>query len=80
MSKVIKTRPQVIMKNGVPDAVIVDIADYRNLLQRLQDKEDIDDLEKIRRGSLRFRGFDDLIDEHNNAITNCALNDMQRGI
>ncbi len=67
MSKILKTKPQVIMKNGRPSAVIIDIKDYKQLLERLEDKEDIADIEKMRKGSLYFRKFDDFLAEHNNA-------------
>jgi len=69
MPKILKTRPQVIMKNGKPDAVIIDIKDYQRLLERLEDKEDLADLEKMRRGSLHFRKFDDFLAEHDNAVS-----------
>jgi PHD/YefM family antitoxin component YafN of YafNO toxin-antitoxin module len=68
MSKILKTKPQVIMKNGRPNAVIIDIKDYKQLLERLEDKEDIADLEKMRKSSLHFRKFDDFLTEHNNAL------------
>jgi prevent-host-death family protein len=47
---ILKTKPQVIMKDGRPSAVIVDIKDYQELLDRLEDKEDLEDLKKIRKG------------------------------
>ena len=68
MSKILKTKPQVVMKNGKPSAVIIDIKDYQELLQRLEDKEDIADLERIRKGGLQVRKFDDFLTEHNNAL------------
>jgi prevent-host-death family protein len=68
MSKILKTKPQVIMKNGKPNAVIIDIKDYQKLLERLEDKEDLVDLEKMRKDSLHFRKFDDFLAEHNNAL------------
>jgi prevent-host-death family protein len=68
MSKILKTKPQVIMKNGRPNAVIIDIKDYKQLLERLENKEDIADLEKMRKSSLHFRKFDDFLTEHNNAL------------
>ena len=67
-SKNLKIKPQVVMKNGRPDAVIIDIKDYQKLLERLEDKEDLADLIKMRKGSLRFRRFDDFLAEHNNAL------------
>jgi prevent-host-death family protein len=68
MSRILKTKPQVIMKNGRPKAVIIDIKDYKQLLERLEDKEDIAGLEKMRKSSLHFRKFDDFLTEHNNAL------------
>ena len=67
-SKILKSKPQVIMKNGRPNAVIIDIKDYQKLLERLEDKEDLTDLVKMRKGGLRFRKFDDFLAEHNNAV------------
>ena len=61
MSRIVKTKPQLIMKNGKPDAVIIDIEDYRKMLERLEDKEDLDDLIKIRSGITSFRKFEDFL-------------------
>ncbi len=68
MPKILKAKPQVIMKNGKPNAVIIDIRDYKNMLERLEDKEDLADFEKMRRGSLHFRKFDDFLAEHKNVV------------
>lgn len=68
MSKILKSRPQVVIKNGRPNAVIIDIKDYQNLLERLEDKEDLADLQKMRKGTLHFRKFDDFLAEYNNAL------------
>lgn len=65
---IFKTRPQVIMKDGRPSAVIIDIKDYLKLLDRLEDKEDLADLEKIRKGSPRVRKFNEFLAEHDNAL------------
>lgn len=63
MSKLVRTKPQLVMKNGKPNAVIIDIKDYKKMLERLEDKEDLDDLIKIRTGSPRFRKFDEFLAE-----------------
>jgi PHD/YefM family antitoxin component YafN of YafNO toxin-antitoxin module len=68
MAKKLKIKPQVIMKNGEPEAVIINIKDYRRLLERLEDREDIADLEKIRKGSLHVRKFSDFLMENDNAL------------
>jgi len=68
MSKLVRTKPQLVMKNGRPNAVIIDIKDYRKMLERLEDKEDLDDLVKIRTGTPSFRKFDDFLTEQKNAV------------
>lgn len=49
------------MKNGKPNAVIINIEDYREMLERLEDKEDLDELRKIRSGNPSFRKFEDFL-------------------
>jgi prevent-host-death family protein len=68
MSKLVRTKPQLVMKNGKPNAVIIDIKDYRKMLERLEDKEDLDDLVKIRTSTPSFRKFDDFLAEQKNAV------------
>ena len=68
MSKLVRTKPQLVMKNGKPNAVIIDIKDYKKMLERLEDKEDLADLVKIRTGTLNFRKFDDFLAEQKNAV------------
>ena len=66
MSRIVKTKPQLIMKNGKANAVIIDIKDYKKMLERLEDKEDLDDLAKIRAGTPSFRKFEDFLAKQNN--------------
>ena len=68
MSKLVRTKPQLVMKNGKPNAVIIDIKDYRKMLERLEDKEDLDDLIKIRTSTPSFRKFDDFLAEQKDAV------------
>ena len=68
MSRIVKTKPQLVMKNGKPNAVIIDIEDYRKMLERLEDKEDLADLMKIRSGTPSFRKFEDFLTEQNNNV------------
>jgi PHD/YefM family antitoxin component YafN of YafNO toxin-antitoxin module len=68
MARKLKMKPQVIMKNGEPEAVIINIKDYRRLLERLEDKDDIADLEKIRKGGLHVRKLSDFLMENDNAL------------
>jgi prevent-host-death family protein len=68
MSKLVKTKPQIIIKNGKPSAVIIDIKDYSKMLERLEDEDDLNDLRKIRTGSPQFRKFADFLSEHSNGV------------
>ena len=65
---IMKAKPQVIMKDGRPSAVIIEINDYRELLEKLEDKEDLADLEKIRMGGMQVRKFKDYLAERDNAL------------
>lgn len=55
---------QVVVKGGEPSAVILDIEEYRELLERLDDAEDLKVLERMRKGPLRFRRLDEFLAEH----------------
>lgn len=68
MTKILKTKPQLVMKNGKPNAIIIDINDYRELLERLEDKEDIADLKKIRNAKPSVRKLKDFLMDHNNGL------------
>ncbi len=65
---IMKVKPQVIMKDGRPSAVIIEINDYRELLEKLEDKEDLADLKKIRMGGMQVRKFKDYLAERDNAL------------
>lgn len=65
---ILKAKPQVIMKDGRPSAVIIEINDYRELLEKLEDKEDLADLEKIRMGGMQVRKFKDYLAERDNVL------------
>lgn len=59
-----KTALQVIVKDGEPSAVIVDIAEYRELLERAEDAEDLRLLEKMRKRPLKYRKLSEFLAEH----------------
>jgi PHD/YefM family antitoxin component YafN of YafNO toxin-antitoxin module len=68
MAKILKTKPQLVMKDGKPNAIIIDIKDYRKLLESLEDREDIADLEKMRKTGLNVRKLSDFLMDHNNGL------------
>ncbi|MDO8531905.1 MAG: type II toxin-antitoxin system prevent-host-death family antitoxin [Dehalococcoidia bacterium] len=55
---------QVVVKDGEPSAVILDIQDYREMLERLDDAEDLKVLERMRRRPLKFRGLEEFLAEY----------------
>ena len=55
---------QIIVKDGEPSAVILDIEEYRALLERLEDADDMRLLEQMRRRPLKFRKLDEFLAEY----------------
>jgi len=41
-------KPEIVMKDGKPTSVILDIEQYKELLERLEDADDLKMLEKMR--------------------------------
>lgn len=66
MAKILEKEPQFIIKKGKPIAVIIDIHDYEELLQRLEDAEDLAELKELRRGPLKFRPVGEFLKELEN--------------
>jgi PHD/YefM family antitoxin component YafN of YafNO toxin-antitoxin module len=60
----LKNKPSIILRDGKPSAVILELEDYEELLQRLQDYEDIAYIEQIKKeGNLEFISLDDFLKE-----------------
>ena len=56
--------PQLVMEDGEPAAVILDIEEYRDMLERLDDLDDLKALEEMRKKPLKFRKLDDFLAEY----------------
>ena len=56
--------PDIILKDGKPVEVILDIEEYREMLERLDDMEDLTALEKMRKRPLEFKKLDDFLNEY----------------
>jgi len=56
-----RKEPEIVLRNGKPAAVILDIEEYRELLERVEDAEDIKTLKTMRQKPLRFRKLDDFL-------------------
>ncbi len=60
MPRVLETT-QVVVKNGKPHAVILDIKRYKQLLELAQEREDAAELRRIKRSKTRFRPLNDYL-------------------
>jgi len=56
--------PEIILRDGKPSAVIIDIGQYQEMLERLEDIEDLMALEEMRKKPLAFRKLDDFLREY----------------
>lgn len=56
--------PEFIVRDSKPVAVILDIDDYREILERLEDAEDLKMLRRMRQRPLRFKKLDDFLKEY----------------
>jgi PHD/YefM family antitoxin component YafN of YafNO toxin-antitoxin module len=59
---------EVILREGRPAAVILDIAEYKRMLERLEDMEDLRTLESMRKRPLKFRSLDDFLKEYRPSV------------
>jgi PHD/YefM family antitoxin component YafN of YafNO toxin-antitoxin module len=59
-----RKEPEIILRNGKPSAVILDIDKYREMLERLEDAEDLKVLTEMRKRPLKFRGLDEFLREY----------------
>ncbi len=55
--------PEVVYRNGEPVGVILDIAKYEAMLERLDDLDDLEALRKMRERPLRFRSLEEFLQE-----------------
>jgi PHD/YefM family antitoxin component YafN of YafNO toxin-antitoxin module len=60
--------PEIVLKEGKPSAVILDIDDYRQMLERLEDLEDLNVLKQMRKRPLKFRRLGDFLKEYHPSV------------
>lgn len=60
--------PELVLRNGKPAAVIVDIDEYQDMLERLEDADDIKMLEEMREKPLEFQGIGEFLKEYNPSV------------
>ncbi len=56
--------PEIVLREGKPAAVILDIDEYQEMLERLEDVEDLRMLEEIRKKPLKFKKLEDFLKEY----------------
>jgi PHD/YefM family antitoxin component YafN of YafNO toxin-antitoxin module len=56
--------PEIIMRDGKPVSVILDIDIYEQMLEQIESIEDLEYLEKIRQQPLEFRSLDDFLNSY----------------
>ena len=56
--------PEIIYRQGKPKAVILDIDEYRELLERLEDVEDLKALKEMREKPLSYKKLDSFLAEY----------------
>jgi PHD/YefM family antitoxin component YafN of YafNO toxin-antitoxin module len=59
-----RKEPEIIFRAGKPAAVIIDIDEYQEMLERLEDAEDLKILAKMRQKPLKFKKLEDFLAEY----------------
>ncbi len=60
--------PEIILLESKPAAVILDIDEYRGMLERLEDVEDLRMLKRMRKKKLQYRKLDDFLKEYHPGV------------
>jgi hypothetical protein len=67
-SKMKRKIPEVVIREGKPAAVILDIDEYREMLERLEDVEDLRMLEEMRKKPLKFKKLETFLKEYHPGV------------
>ncbi len=64
MAKKARTKEkEVIYRDGKPSAVIIDLEEYREMLERLEEIDDLKAIEEMKKAPLQFRPLDEFLKE-----------------
>jgi PHD/YefM family antitoxin component YafN of YafNO toxin-antitoxin module len=66
--KVRKHPREIVLRDGQPAAVILDIEEYQEMLKRLEDLDDLEMLKEMRERPLNFRKLDDFLAEYHPSV------------
>ncbi len=56
--------PEIVLRDGKPVAVILDIDVYEEMLEQIEGIEDLEYLEKLRQKPTEFRALDNFLQEY----------------
>ena len=59
-----RKEPEIVFRGGKPAAVILDIDEYQEMLERLEDVEDLKMLLVMRKKPLKFKKLEDFLEEY----------------
>lgn len=63
-----KKPPEIVIRDGKPAAVILDIDEYKEMLERLEDAEDLKMLREMRKRPLKFRKLEEFLKEYDKVV------------
>jgi len=63
-----RRRLEIVLRDGKPSAVILDIDEYQEMLERIEEVEDLRMLEQMRKRSLKFRRLEDFLKDYNPGV------------
>jgi PHD/YefM family antitoxin component YafN of YafNO toxin-antitoxin module len=63
-----KKAPEIVIRDRKPVAVILDIAEYQEILERLEDAEDLRMLQAMKKSPLHFRKLNEFLKEYNASV------------
>jgi len=66
--KIRRRKPEVVLRDGKPAAVIIDIEEYTELLERVEDIADAKRLETMRKRPLRFTKLEDFLGQRHSRV------------
>jgi len=62
------TAPEIVIRDGRPVAVILSLAEYRELLEKAEDLEALRCLEEMRQTPLEFQRLEDFLAERSKDV------------
>ena len=67
-AKTERRSPEIVIRDGRPAAVILDIDEYQDMLERLEDVGDLEMLNEMREEPLKFRKLAEFLTEYDPSV------------